>query len=612
MTQENIEEIKSKAGIVDVVGSYLKLKKQGANYISICPFHAEKSGSFTVSQSKGIYKCFGCGKSGDVISFIMEKENKNFPESVELLAAKYNIELDKSEKKQYTKPVERLEKLSIKMIDWFEKDRAISNDTLLRMKITEAKEWMPQHEKEVPVICFNYYENESLVNIKFRGPKKSFKLAKDAKLLLYNIDSLKKEESGIIVEGEIDAMSCVEAGIYNVVAVPNGTPPVGTKLNLEYLDNCWQSFRDIKKIILAGDNDEVGLNLRNELARRLGKERCWTVEYPEGCKDFNDVLVKHGKESVKEIINNARQWPLEGIKSMDDIYPTIADWYLNGYPDGDCSGVAGMDNLLRFAPKFITTVTGIPGHGKDEFLNGIMAGLATKSQWKFGICGFEETPAETASKIAEKLVNKAFAFRNDPGNRMNQKELEWAIGFLDQNFFFFDTEEAETTVDGIINKATELVLRHGINGLYINPWNWIEHNRENGVSETEYVSIAYSKLIRFARKYDVHIFLVAHTTKMEKEKDKNKYKIPTLYSISGSANFFNKTHNGICVYRDFESGMVDVYVQKVKQSWFGEIGFNSYSFNTLTRQYEFSSTNFIDKNKNFKGTQFPVFKQPEF
>lgn len=139
------------------------------------------------------------------------------------------------------------------------------------------------------------------------------------------------------------------------------------------------------------------------------------------------------------------------------------------------------------------------------------------------------------------------------------------------------------------------MLRYGINGLYINPWNWIEHNRDKSVSETEYVSSSYSKLIRFARTYGVHIFLVAHTTKMEKDKVTNKYKVPTLYNISGSAHFYNKTHNGLCIYRDYETGIVDVYVQKVKQSWFGEIGFVSYTFNQLTRQYSFSSTSHIKK-----------------
>ncbi len=585
-----IEELKSNVDIVDLIGSYVKLKKEGVNHKGLCPFHAEKTPSFTVSQVRGNYKCFGCGKGGDVISFVMEYEKKPFGEAVELIAKKYGLDVSIGVKKEYIKPVPRLEKISEKALSWFEKERRISNDTLLRMRVTEAIEFMPQLKKEVQAICFNYFQKDELVNIKFRGPQKSFKLAKDAKLLFYNIDALEGEKTAIIVEGEVDTLSCVESGLFNAVGVPNGTPPVGSKMNLEYLDNCWGYFVEMERIILAGDNDEVGKNLREELARRLGKDRCWVVDYPDGCKDLNDVLVKHGKQAVNEIIELARPYPVEGIKQMEDIYPTVAEWYENGYPEGESSGVQGFDEMLRFMVGYVTTITGIPGHGKDEFLNLVMSGLSLRG-WKFGMCGFEESPAETVTKLAEKITGKAFGFRKDPFYRVQPAELEKAIIHIDDHFKFFNTDEAETSVEGIIKIATQLVLRFGIKGLYVNPWNWIDHKRNENMSETEYVSWAYTQFIRFARNYGVHVFIVAHTTKLQKDKTTGKYEVPTLYSISGSANFFNKTHNGVTVYRDYSNNMVDVYVQKVKQSWLGKIGFSTYSFDTMTRQYQFVQTN---------------------
>lgn len=443
MTQENIEEIREKAKIVDVVGRYVKLSKSGANYNGLCPFHNEKTGSLSVNNSMGIYKCFGCGKSGDVFSFIMEKEKKSFPEAVEILAKLYDVKLSTAVKKVHVKPVPRLQKVSNSIIKFFE-NRGISNNTLLRMKVTESIEWMPFHEKEILSICFNYYEGDELVNIKFRAPKfvkdgkdhKVFKLSKDARLIPYNINGIMSEDTAIIVEGEMDVLTGIECGIYNICGVPNGTTPKGSKYNLEYLENSWQYFVPLKKIILAGDADEVGKALREELARRLGKERCWIVEYPEGCKDLNDVKMKFGAAKVLEVIDTARQWPLEGIKSMDEIYPTVVEWYEHGYPEGDKCGVQGFDDLLRFFPGYITTVTGIPGHGKDEFLNTVMAGLCVNSKWKFGMCGFEETAEETVTKLAEKLTGKAFGFRRDKFNRITPSQLEWAVGTIDSNFFF--------------------------------------------------------------------------------------------------------------------------------------------------------------------------------
>jgi twinkle protein len=456
-------------------------------------------------------------------------------------------------KKEYVAPVPRLEKLGQKLLHWFEKERGISNNTLLRLNITESMEWMPQFpdKDKVPAICFNYYRGETLVNIKFRGPQKSFKMSKDAELIFYNINSILGEKEANIVEGENDALTLHECGIYNVVSVPNGANVKGD-MKLEYLDNCWQDFEDKEKIILWTDNDTAGNALKEELARRFGKERVWVVHFPAGYKDPNEVLVGRkeekeegtgivvkpglpalGKDEIKRMHVSATQWPLEGVMTMDEMYPTIAEWYENGYPPGARTRIPGLDKHLTFAPGSITTVTGIPSHGKDEFSNWIMASLAKYEKWSFGVCGFEETPPETATKIMEKLVGKAFEYRIEPAHRITVAELEEAIVLFEQLFFLINPDEAETTIDGLIEKAIELVKRKGIKGFYLSPWNCIDHQRPPGMSETEYVSQVYTKLIKFARRYGVHVFLIAHPTKIQKNKDTEKYEVPTLYSISG-------------------------------------------------------------------------------
>ena len=95
--RDTIDRIYSAAHIEDVVGQYVSLKKRGANLIGLCPFHSEKTGSFTVSPSKGIYKCFGCGKAGNVVNFIMEIEQCGYPEALKLLAKRYHIEVEERE-----------------------------------------------------------------------------------------------------------------------------------------------------------------------------------------------------------------------------------------------------------------------------------------------------------------------------------------------------------------------------------------------------------------------------------------------------------------------------------------------------------------------------------
>jgi DNA primase len=96
ISQESIQKIQSHVDILDIVGSYVKLKKRGANYLGLCPFHNEKSPSFTVSPTKEIYKCFGCGKSGNSISFLMDVEKYSYVEALRWLANKYNIEIEET------------------------------------------------------------------------------------------------------------------------------------------------------------------------------------------------------------------------------------------------------------------------------------------------------------------------------------------------------------------------------------------------------------------------------------------------------------------------------------------------------------------------------------
>lgn len=97
ISQNSIQQILSRIDIVEIIGSFIKLKKRGANYLGLCPFHNEKTPSFTVSPSKEIYKCFGCGRSGNSIGFLMEAEKYSYVEALRWLAAKYNVEIEETE-----------------------------------------------------------------------------------------------------------------------------------------------------------------------------------------------------------------------------------------------------------------------------------------------------------------------------------------------------------------------------------------------------------------------------------------------------------------------------------------------------------------------------------
>ena len=91
--RETVDRIYAAANIVDIVGDYVTLKRKGVNYVACCPFHNEKTPSFVVSPSKGLYKCFGCGKGGNAVTFVMDQEAVSYPEALKMVAKRYGIEV---------------------------------------------------------------------------------------------------------------------------------------------------------------------------------------------------------------------------------------------------------------------------------------------------------------------------------------------------------------------------------------------------------------------------------------------------------------------------------------------------------------------------------------
>jgi len=491
------------------------------------------------------------------------------------------------EKREYIEPVRYKRPqfkpqsitLSDNVITWFA-NRAISVKTLNLFKITEGKEWMPQVQADRNTIQFNYFRNGELINVKYRDGEKNFKLVSEAELIPYNLDAVINSKKVIWVEGEMDCLSVHEAGLHNVISVPNGAT-VG-KNNLTYLDNCIDLFTDDIEHILAFDNDIAGNCLRDEFVRRLGSEKCSKVTFLN-CKDANECLVTYGRDAVKQAIEGRQEFPVTGIFTAKDLHDEIDDYYYNGLPKGAEIGIHDFDSHLNFHPGYMTVVTGVPGHGKSEFVDFVIARLNIAHKWPFGIYSPENYPLQLHfSKFAEKLIGKQFGM-------MNTAELGVAKKYFDENFYFIKPEE-DSKLDSILEKAKYLVRKKGIRGLVIDAWNKIEHNW-NG-SETQYISKELDKLVMFCERYGVHLFLVAHPTKIAKDKQTGQYEVPNLYSISGSANFFNKTHNGICVYRNFTTGRSEIYIQKVKFKHWGKPGSVELEWDWKTgRYYRYTSDN---------------------
>ena len=464
-------------------------------------------------------------------------------------------------------------------------DRGLSQRVVNQVKITQGRTFFPQLEKEAKCIEFNYFRDTELINVKYRGPKKSFKLYKDAELIFYNLNSMKDMDYVIITEGEVDALSYIEAGYDSVISVPNGATK-SAQQKLVYLDNCIDLFEEVKTIFIATDDDEPGRVLQEELARRLGKYRCRKVSFL-GCKDANELLMKEPL-ALQDTITQSEPYPIDGVLTVDNLSDDIWRLKREGLKPGCDISIPCFNELLTFDPGYLTVVTGIPNHGKSEFLDQIMVDLSIKHGWRFGIFSPENYPLQLHfSKIASKLVGERF-------NDMADHKVIQAMDYYRDNFFYIVPKE-DNSVESIIEHATQLVKRYGINGLIIDAWNKLDHDFAS--NETTYIGKQLDLIINFAHKFGVHIFVVAHPTKMQRDKGNGPYLVPTLYDMAGSAHFFNKSHNGISVYRHFfEDGTSspEVFVQKVKFKHWGRQG-------SVALQYDIDSGRFYQPSNKQSG-----------
>jgi twinkle protein len=506
--------------------------------------------SLSCNLDTGAYMCHYCNWSGNI--------NSN------------------TSKKQYKRPVwQNNTHLSDEVVKWFE-SRWINQSTLQKLNITEDRVFMPQDGRDALTISFNYFVNGELINVKSRSLDKHFKLVPNAELVPYNIDSIHGKNTCIITEGEIDCLSLVQCGFDNAISVPNGATT-----NLTYLDRFIDShFEDKEEIIIAVDTDKKGLELRSELIRRFGAERCKVVDYGNDCKDINELLCKpgFGFEAVKNAVFNATYVKVEGIFELDDVRKNLDSLYENGLDRGATIGHLDFDNLISWVPGRLCVVTGIPSHGKSEFLDEIIYRLNLRYKWRVACFSPENHPLEWhISKVMSKLTGKEFNKES-----LSLEEYEDVKEYVQDNYYFIAPEDS-SDLDIILDKAAVLVRRKGIKMLVIDPYNKLEHNISSGMSETQYISKFLDRLIMFAKKHSILLFLVAHPTKMKKEN--GTYETPNLYSISGSSHFYNKTDYGLCVYRDFEQDIVRVNVQKVKFKHLGKNGEANFHYDIANGRY---------------------------
>jgi twinkle protein len=523
----------------------------------------QKTLSITIKPDHSLYHCHHCGLSGAV------KRRKFYEAHMEKVVRiptqlNYNVDLIKG----------------------FFEGRGVHLDTLdnLPAMTTGTRHF---HGEMKEAVGFIYGPRENPTAIKWRSVDGKAFSCDGAPRSFYGIENVEDSDEDLtIVEGECDVIALASVGI-RAVSCPNGAPAKVSQNRVSpeednkfsYIWEERERLERCKKIVLATDNDQAGEALAEEIARRVGRAKCWRVKFPEEIKDGNDAVQRLGAEETQNLFDNPEPVPLSGVYGAVDYFDDVREIYANGHGRGASTGMPAIDDLFTIAEGQLSIVTGMPSSGKSEFIDQIMVNLAQRESWKFAVCSFENPPHMHIAKLAEKVTGKPFY--DGLGPRMTEEDLADAVEFINDHFVFLESKDGGmSTIESVIDRTKQAVMRLGVRGLVIDPYNYIE---QTGAEEHSGISYMLSKITSFAKAHGIHVWFVAHPQKMYPKED-GTYAVPKGMNISGSAAWFAKADLGITVHR--AEDCVEIHCWKSRFKWVGQQGMACLTYNLSNGRYE--------------------------
>jgi len=395
-----------------------------------------------------------------------------------------------------------------------------------------------------PAVALPYRRDGKPYAAKFRGVvEKSWRSSDGITRALFNEDCLREGDGPIIItEGEIDALSVIQAGYTRAVSLPDGWTEAGGKRQV--LIDAEPLLRQSACVIVAGDNDDAGASLPKTVANILAGHDVRFVTWPDGCKDANDVLVHLGEGELARCLTDAKRIDPAGgfITGMSDLPPMPNRRVLR-------VGMDPYDRALAFEVGTMSVGTGTPGAGKSTFTTFVAYHIAQHEQVRIGLLGFETHPYRTRDHLARLYARR-------PWDDLTGKHRDDFLAFADHHFRIvhrtFDGDEKHN-LGWLRSMIYTLAVRDECKLIIVDPWNELEHLPEPGESMTSYINFALQQIRQWAQQFDTHICVIAHPRKMATE---GKPRAPTGYDIADSAAFFNKPALGFSVHReeDMESG----------------------------------------------------------
>lgn len=641
--KELIEEAKEKLGDQNafLMSELLELEDfDEKNLKACCPYHGEKTASFIYNRKNGYhFKCFGCGKSVDIIDAQMGK-GMTFLDSCKWLFDKAEIKYQFGEQNVQTRakykypPAESHENDKTKMYEYLA-SRGISKATCDYLDI--------RADKKGNIAFHSYDENDVLTVVNYRVPYKArngdFKcwFAADENDLdergkakpygtadiLFNMNRVNPGKPLVITEGQIDCASVIEAGYTNVVSVLKGSQGMG------WIEACFDWLEQFDEIIIASDNDKAGLKMRDEVINRLGTWRCKYVDIPTELefkstgknvpvKDLNEVLQSQGAKCLLELINDAKDTPIKSVARLSEIKELNPN-DMNGFE----VGIKDLDiELMKFFTGGVTLITGAPSAGKTTFLNQIVLmamdqGFGTFLFSRELINGmskgwFNQVAAGRRNMRPIKLKNgNNFYVVNDDAKANIQK-------YYDDKFFIYKDEE-ENDEEALFSSMEECARKMGLKLFVVDNLMTVQlssDTTDSNKAQTDFMN----RLIKFSMKYDVKVVCIAHPRKLQ-----NGAEIG-LFDVAGTSNLVNLALRTIGLKRVSEENKedprhkyygFDVVISIIKDRIFGSTKNIPVHYDKISRRFfsdydEFDKVYKWDDNVYLDKLTYPIKEREQF
>lgn len=345
--------------------------------------------------------------------------------------------------------------------------------------------------------------------------------------------------------------------------------------------NTWRSLEDVERAAFPDED-------RAEFYARYNRLTPWVGQ-------SIDRLRREQSRAPRPASADSEIVPLDDaapvIRGATEYLEAVEALWKDGLPSGERTGWAMLDRHYTVAPGQLTIITGWPGSGKSEFLDHLLINLA-KKDWKFALFSAENQPVQLhIAKLLEKLACRPFGV--GPNERIPVEELRELTDELGRSFYFISpVEDAGVSLRKVVAAAAPWLLNGDGRkaGLIVDPWNELEHSRPRHMSETEYISESLSYLRNWARANGVHVWVIAHPAKQQR--DDGQLPIPKPDMISGSQHWWNKADCALTVYREppgnddaAPPNETTIHIQKIRFKQIGSIGMVKMRYDRVTGRF---------------------------